>query len=139
VQRVNQGAMKHDQVFALYAMFLDFDEHKLLNADDRRKFDKLKRGVLNNYPDALPTTLTDQPVRRIGSLYSHSPFAMSVQAPTAMKEAASVMAAKLTHALFLRETGKILTSRYTFLSSVYQPQFGGTEVLTSYFVNLLPD
>jgi len=43
-----------------------------------------------------------------------------------------------THALYLRENGNRLTAAHTFLSSVYQPQRGGTETLTTYFASLLP-
>ena len=47
--------------------------------------------------------------------------------------------AKLTHALYLRETGKLLSKNHQFLSALYQPQSIGTETLTSYFVSLLPN
>ena len=57
----------------------------------------------------------------------------------AFKEAATIMGQKLTHALYMRETGNILTTSHRFLSSCYQPQREGTETLTSYFHSLLPN
>jgi hypothetical protein len=135
----NEGAVKQDQIFGLYALLLDFDESKLQRPEYLAKLNKLRQGVRNNYPDALPDEDTATPVYGVNSLYSPSPVAISVQTPPALKEAAVVMGKKLTHALYLRESGNRLTAAHSFLSSVYQPQQGGTETLTTYFASLLPN
>jgi hypothetical protein len=135
----NQDANKQDHVFGLYAMLVDFDESKMRQPKYLAKISKLKRGIQNNYPEALLDQTTARAIYGIGSLYAPSPVAISVQTPSALKDAVEVMGKKVTHALYLRETGKRLTASHSFVSSVYQPQLGGTESLTAYFASLLPD
>ena len=134
----NQGGRKHDSIFGLYSMLLDFDEQKFESEADRAKINKLVQGVRHNYPDALPNTDTKENIYRTGHVYASRPVAVSVEATPAMKEAVLFMAEKLTHALYLRETGKIITGNHNFVAGFYQPQFG-MESLTTYFRNLLPD
>lgn len=62
----NEGATKHDQIFCLYSMLLDFDEFKTLRSEDRVKIEKLRQGILNNYPDALPDTRSARSVFHAG-------------------------------------------------------------------------
>lgn len=135
----NEGTVKQDQIFGLYAMLLDFDEGKTRRPEDLAKLAKLKQGILNNYPEALPNELKAKPVYSVGSLYTPTPVAISIETTPAMKDAAVTMGKKLTHALYLQETGKRLTAKHSFLASVYQPQRGGTEALTELFTSLLPD
>jgi hypothetical protein len=134
----NEDAAKQDQIFGFYAMLLDFDESKMGNEDDAKKLKKLRQGIANNYPEALPNQTSAYPLHRVGSIITFNPSAIVVDTAPAFKEAATIMGQKLTHALYLLETGKILTANQRFLSSCYQPQREGTETLTSYFNSLLP-
>lgn len=134
----NEGTVKQDQIFGMYSMLLDFDESKMSRPEDLAKFQKLKQGVLNNYPDALPDQSMAQPIYHSGAIHTLIPSAISVKTTPALKEAIGVMGKKLTHALYLRDSGKILTPEHQFLTSVYQPQSPGTDTLTSYFYSLLP-
>jgi hypothetical protein len=134
----NQGASREDQIFGFYSMHLDFDESKIKREENAKKLQTLRQGIINNYPDALPNLGTAVPVHQIGSIITPYPAAITLDTNPAFKEAIKVMGQKLTHALYMRETGKILTAGHRFLSSCYQPQRGGTETLTSYFNSLLP-
>jgi hypothetical protein len=120
-------------------MLLDFDESKVHREEDRKKMAKLRQGIANNYPDALPDETKSYPVNRVGSVITSAPVAISVPTPQSLKDAIKMMTAKLTHALYFRETGKILTRKHQFLSSAYQPQLGNTQTLTSCFTGLLPN
>ena len=135
----NEGATKQDQIFGLYAQLLDFDESKMIRPEDRAKIQKLRQGILNNYPDALPDTLSARPVYHDGLIQTLSPQAMSIQTPPELKEAVVVAGQKLAHALYMRETGKIMTAEHRFCTNVYQPQLKGTEALTQLFTSLLPE
>jgi hypothetical protein len=120
-------------------MLLDFDEQKMMNEDDRRKLRKLRDGVRNNYPEALPDEGRAQPIYRYGQVYASRPLAIEVEATPAAKEAFLFMAEKLTHALYLKETGRIMTPEHMLSAAIYQSQRVGMETFTSYFTNLLPD
>jgi hypothetical protein len=120
-------------------MVVDFDESKTRQPEYLTKISKLKRGIQNNYPETLLDQTTARAIYGIGSLCAPSPVAISVQTPSIVKDAVEVMGKKLTHAPYLRETGKRRTASHSFFSSVYQPQLGGTESLTAYFASLLPD
>jgi hypothetical protein len=135
----NAGARKQDEVFGLYSMLLDFDQSKMQREEDRRKIAKLREGLINNYPEALPDETKARRISRVGSIITPTPVAVAVPTPQSLKEAAHMMTAKLTHALYFREIGKILTRQHQFYSAVYQPQQGGTEKLTSFFKSLLPN
>lgn len=134
----NEGATKQDQIFGFYTMLLDFDESKMMRLADRAKFEKLRQGITNNYPDALPDTLSARPVYHDGLIQMLSPQAISIQTSPALKEAVVIAGQKLAHALYMRETGKIVTAEHRFFTSVYQPQLRGTETLTQLFTSLLP-
>jgi hypothetical protein len=135
----NEGSVKDDQIFGLYSQLLDFDESKMGREDDAKKLRKLKQGIINNYPDALPDQTSAYPLHQVGSITTPYPAAIVLDTPPAFKEASIMIGRKLTHALYMRETGKILTSSHRFLTGCYQPQRGGTETLTSYFASLLPN
>jgi hypothetical protein len=134
----NEGSVKQDQIFGLYAILLDFDEAKMGRPADWAKLEKLKQGILNNYPDALPDESTAQPIFRAGVIHTITPKAILIQTTPALKEATGVIGQKLAHALYLRETGKMMTAEHRFLTGAFQPQRQGTEVLSSYFNSLLP-
>jgi hypothetical protein len=72
----NEGATKQDQIFGFYTMFLDFDESKMTRPEDRAKLEKLRQGILNNYPDALPDTLSARPVYHDGLIQTLFPQAL---------------------------------------------------------------
>ncbi len=135
----NEGSTKQDLVFGFYSMFLDFDEFKMTREEDLNKFNKLKQGIINNYPEALPDISTASPIHQVGSIISTHPVAVSIDTNPTFKEAVHVIGQKLTHALYWLECGKILSTRHNILSSIYQPQRGETDALTSYFKSLLPD
>lgn len=74
-----------------------------------------------------------------GLIYTLSPQAFSIEIPPAVKEAIVVAGQKLAHALYFRETGKIMTPEHRFFTAAYQPQQAGTEPLTTLFTSLLPE
>jgi len=135
----NRGTKKQDQIFGLYALSLDFDESNTQQEKHISKLLKLRKGIANNYPEALPDTAKAYPIYRIGHIITPTPAAISVFAPTALKEAIDVMGKKLTHALYFRHAGKVLTKEHKFLYHLYQPQCGGTEKFTSFLNSLLPN
>jgi len=135
----NEGATKQDQIFGFYTMRLDFDESKMTRPEDRAKLEKLRQGILNNYPDALPDALSARPVYHDGLVQTLTPQADSIQISPALKEAVVIAGQKLAHALYMRETGKIVTAERRFITSAYQPQLKGTEALTQLFASLLPE
>ena len=92
-----------------------------------------------NYPEALPDISTASPIHQVGSITSTHPVAVSIDTNPTFKEAVHVIGQKLTHAIYWLECGKILSTRHNILSSIYQPQRGETDALTSYFKSLLPD
>lgn len=135
----NEWSVKQDQIFGLYAMALDFNEANTSRPEAIAKLLKLKQGVLNNYADALPDRATAIPVYHSGVIQTLTPSAISIATPPELKEALQVIGEKLAHALYLKETGKLLTAEHRFLANVYQPQMPGTDTLTSYFGSLLPN
>lgn len=137
-KKCNGSASREDQVFGFYSMLLDFDETKMAREEDVKRIQELKRVIINKYPDALPDPGSAFPVHQFGSVITPYPVAVGLDTNLVFKEALKVMGQKLTHALYMRETGKILGVGHRFLSSCYQPQRGGTETLTSYFNSLLP-
>ena len=120
-------------------MLLDFDESKIHRKEDRQKIAKLREGIANSYPEALPDETKAYPVNRVGSVITSTPVAISVPTPESLKDAIKMMTAKLTHALYFRENGNILTRKHQFHSAAYQPQRGETRKLTSCFTALLPN
>lgn len=134
----NQGGRKHDQIFALYSSLTDFDEQKFGNGPDRERFESLLKAVRRNYPDAMPDLDAVEDIHRSGHIYTPRPVAHSVGATPKMQEAVEFMEEKLTHALYLREVGSILTPDHRFVAGVYQPQLDHTGALTDYFRQLLP-
>jgi len=135
-KQCNEGAAKVDQIFGYYSLCFDFDVSKTDLADDAKQKKKLLQGILNNYPDALPDLTTAYPIHQVGSVITPYPAAIVLDTPPALKEAFKMMGQKLTHAIYMRETGKILSAAHRFVSSCYQPQRMGTETLTSYFNSL---
>lgn len=73
----NQGTKKQDQIFGLYSMLLDFDESKMRRPEDLEKMSNLRRGIANNYPEALPDEAQALPVNRLGSLVTPRRVAVS--------------------------------------------------------------
>jgi hypothetical protein len=136
-QECNKGADKDDQIFGLYSMLLDFDESKTSQQDHIKRLLELHKGIKNNYPDALPDLATAFPVpNQAGSI---PPAAIALETNSVFKAASMTMGKKLTHALYMLEMRKILTTRHRFRCNWYQPQWQGTESLTSYFNSLMPD
>jgi hypothetical protein len=135
----NQGGRKHDQIFGLYSGLLDFDEQKFGNEPDQARLNKLVKGVRRNHPDAMPNADTAKDIYRTGNIFTSRPVTYSVEATPAMQDAIEFMEEKLTHALYLREVGKMMTPDHRFVAGFYQPQLDGTGELTNYFTNLLPN
>ena len=104
-----------------------------------KKVEKLRQGVINNYPEALPNATKAIPLNRIGSLITPHPVAISGPTTPLVKDAIHVMGRKLIHALYLREVGKILTPKHQFVSFAYQPQKEGTQKLTELLISQLPN
>ena len=134
----NQGTKKQDQIFGLYSMLLDFDGSKMRSPEDLEKMSKLRHGIANNYPEALPDEARALPVNRFGSLVTPKPVAVSIPVTPSARDAMEVMSRKLTHALYLREVDRILTTQHRFFGVAYQPQRAGTEALTEFFDSVLP-
>lgn len=135
----NQGTDKEDQIFGLYAMLLDFDESNTRQKENAKKISKLRQGIANNYPGALPDEAGAYPVNRVGRIVTPKAVAIAMPTPAPLKNAIEVMGKKLTHALYYRETGRILTPEHQFFSSAFQPQRGETQELSAFLASLLPD
>ena len=134
----NFGTNKDDTIFGFYAMCCDFNKDNLTPRDLAR-FLKLKAGIVNNYPDALPNPVWSRPILSTGSLVTPVPLAVELSTPPALRDAATTITEKLTHALYYRERGKVLTSDHGLLNGCYQPQRPDTRSLADCFVGLLPD
>ena len=134
----NLATNNDDQIFGFYAMCVDFNKENLTPAD-RARFVKLKAGIVNNYPDALPNPVGSRPIFWTGSLVTSVPWAVEIRTPPAFRDAATTIGQKLTHALYYRERGKALTTDHWFLSEWYQLQRSGTGSLTDFLRELLPD
>jgi hypothetical protein len=100
---------------------------------------RLRRSIAKHCPDALPDGVTARPVNRAGSIITSKPVAFSVRTQPHLRDAVAIMGAKLTHALYFREAGKLMSKDHRFVSTLYQPQTVGTQGLTSYFKSLLPN
>ena len=123
--RCNHGTTMHDQIFGFYSMLLDFDGTNISKAD----IAKLKSGIENNYPGALPN---------IGVPLFHQ-IGFAVSKPRALGEAATVVGRKLACALYYREGKKALTTGHSIMTGWHQIQNLNTAALTEYFARLLPD
>jgi len=134
----NNGTSKHDTIFGLYSMLLDFNEDNRTHAD-RERLEKLRDEIARRYPDALPDPASREPIYRAGHIITPSPVAISVSTKPAVNEAMKTIGEKLAHALYYREMKRIITSDHRFFASTYQLQRAGTEDLTAFFKRLLPD
>jgi hypothetical protein len=138
--RCNEETSKNDQIFGLFSALMDFDGSKMNRPEDLKKLLKLRQGLANNYPDALPDEEAARPLNRVGSIITPMPAAYAIPTRIALKDAVKVMGAKLTHALYFRETGgKSLPSEHRFFSTAYQPQRAGTQHWTELLKTLLPN
>jgi hypothetical protein len=134
----NEGTAKEDLIFGFYSMLLDFDESKIGREDRVERLGKHRQAIINNYPDALPDLSTAYPLfHQVGLIVA--PAAVALDANPGFKDASRTMGQKLTHAVYLRETRRILNADHRFQCFWYQPQQAGTEVLTAYFSSLFPD
>ncbi len=135
----NEGSKKQDQIFGLYSFLLDFDESMVRHKEIHKKIQKLRQGIANNYPDALPDVTRSYPINKVGSIITPEPVAFTLPVPSVLKDAVEMMGKKFIHALYLREVGKILTRDHYFYISSYQPQVGGTDKLNSFLTSTLPN
>jgi hypothetical protein len=115
----------HDQIFGFYSMLLDFDAANISEAD----IAKLRSGIENNYPGALPDTRV--------SLFHRT--GVEVSKPQAFSEATTIVGRKLACALYYREARKALTTGHSIVTGWHQMQNSGAAPLTEYFAQLLPD
>ena len=113
----NSGSRRQDEMFGFYSQLLDFDKSKMIRAEDRERLLKLRQSIAHHSPDALPDVATSHAVNRVGSIITPKPVAFSVRTPPHLKDAVAMTGAKLTHALYLRETGKLLSKNHQFLSA----------------------
>ena len=134
----NNGTSKHDTIFGLYSMLLDFNDANRTPAD-RERLKKLNEETAKRYPDALPDPTTQEPIFHVGHIITPTPVAISVGTKPAVRDAMKVIGQKLAHALYYREMKSIVTADHRFFASVYQIQLAGTENLTTFFKGLLPD
>jgi hypothetical protein len=130
---------KQDQIFGFYSILLDFNESTMRQKEAARKLMKLRQGIANNYPDALPDITKAYPLNRMGSIITPQTVAFLMPTPDALQHATEMVGKKLTHALYFREVRKMLTRDHQFWIHSYQPQQGKYQALTSYLVNLLPE
>ena len=101
----NNGTSKHDTIFGLYSMLLDFNEDNRTHAD-RERLEKLRDEIARRYPDALPDPASREPIYRAGRIIIPSPVAISVSTKPLVKEAMKTIGEKLAHALYYREMKK---------------------------------
>jgi len=134
----NNGTSKHDTIFGLYSMLLDFNEDNRTPAD-RERLKKLNEQVAKRYPDALPDPATQEPIYQVGHIFAPTPVAISVGTKPAVREAMKVIGDKLAHALYYREMKRIVKSDQRFFASMYQLHRAGTEDLTGFFKQMLPN
>jgi hypothetical protein len=133
----------HDQIFGFYSMLLDFDRMNISEAD----LAKLKSGIENNYPGALPDTSVPvfHPMGVEVSMPRSSLWTMTAvprnnwQRRSALDEAATVVGRKLACALYYREGKKPLTTGHSIMTGWQQIQNSNTAALTNYFAGLLPN
>lgn len=90
----NEGTTKQDLIFGFYSMLLDFDESKMAREEHRERIMELRRGIANNYPDALPDLENVYPVNKVGSVTTPRPVAMALPATPSFKEATMVVGRK---------------------------------------------
>jgi len=117
-------------------MLLDFDESKMARKEHRERIMELRRGIANNYPEALPDLENAYPINAAGPIATPRPVAMALPANHSFKDATKAMGRKLAHALYLRETGKVLAARQQVFAAAHQPQRMGTQNLNSFFMSL---
>jgi hypothetical protein len=139
----NHGTTMHDQIFGFYSMLLDFDRENISEAE----IAKLRSGIENNYPGALPDT--SAPLLHHMGVEVNKPRALLYtmtgglgdkwQRRSALDEAATVVGRKLTCALYYRESKKALTTGHSIMTGCHQIQNSNTAALTEYFAQLLPD
>ncbi len=134
----NHGTSKQDTIFGFTSQLLDFNEANRSAADIART-DQLREEIARRWPEALPDAASGEAIFRAGHIITPSPVAISVTTTPAVKEAMEKIGEKLAHALFYRETGKIMTHHESFFCSILQIQRLGAESLTDYFRRVLPD
>jgi hypothetical protein len=88
--------MKADQIFGYYSLLLDFDESKFGALEHQQKIRKLRQGIMNNYPGALPDPRHARSINRVGSLISPAPVAISLPMTLEVQEAMEVIGRKVT-------------------------------------------
>jgi hypothetical protein len=137
-EKCNRGTKRDDQIFGFYAMFLDFNEANRSKAYTT-KLSKLREGIANNYPEALPNASSARPIHMLGSIVTPRAVAIEVSTPVAFRDAAARIGRKLTHALYYRELGRALSCHHQFTTGCYQIQISATGALTECFAKLLPD
>lgn len=133
----NNGTARDDAIFGYYSQLIDFNQSGRTSSDLER-LRQLHNDLINRYPQAIPDFGSIKPLYKIGSLYSPSPVAYSVQFQSYIYQTVlHVALAKLTHALYYRETGKVLTPKHILTGITYQLQGRGA-VLTDYLNMMLP-
>jgi hypothetical protein len=136
--KCNNGTAKEDLIFGLYSQILDFSETKGSDVD-RARIEQLRKDIGRRYPEAMPCTDSSTPIYRVGSVLSPHPVAYAVPFPrNVVQPTIQLQQAKLTHALYYRETGKVLTKKHSFTGLVYQLQGSGSS-FTDYLNKLLPE
>ncbi|MGI4826769.1 MAG: hypothetical protein ACRYFU_01035 [Janthinobacterium lividum] len=133
----NRGSKKEDALAGFYTQLMDFNESNR-TPDDIAKMNKLRAGILENYPDALPDAATSVPIHKVGSILTPMPVAISMERPSAFVPTMETLQRKLTHALYYKETGKPISTAHTYLCEQYQIQ-GSDRTMTTFLAELLPN
>ena len=132
----NQSSRAEDKMFGFWTMALNFDS-TAVTGEDRRRVIQLMTDIAKESPQDVAGLLRAVPVTRVGRIVTPQPVAYALRIPDSFGRAVDLISAKLTHALYFRETKKHLNSAHRFATAAYQPQVGGTEWFTSYIMSLL--
>ncbi len=132
----NQSSRAEDKIFGFWTMALNFDSSAVTGKDHERII-QLMKDIARESPQDIAGLQYAVPVTRVGKIVTPQPVAYQLRTPDSFGRAVGLISAKLTHALYFRETKKYLNSAHRFATAAYQPQVGGTESFTSYIVSLL--
>lgn len=120
-------------------MLADFNEDNNQTSDNRERITELRDNIAKDWPDALPDPRTARPIYHEGHILTLEPIAVSVTTTQAMVESTHVIADKLAHALYYRDTGRSMTPGHRFFASVHQIQSPGVDVLIAFLRQRMPD
>lgn len=139
----NQGTRKYDDIFGFYTMALDYDNSNL----DEKTFNARIRGLINNYPEALPKfeLTANEKRRKLRSMGIErqpgnflSDFGIFKTTPD-LERSMNIAIRKLTCATYYKEVGKPLTTQHTVTGTWLQGNDAKRAPLLQHFDELLPE